>query len=80
MPGELIRRHCPEIVGAQLKMAAEALRAWRGAAARARLRGMLVGLATLPGVHSRRRRVQSTRTVPVEYLESILTPARGNAP
>ena len=38
----------PAIVGAQLRRAREALRAWRGAAARATLRGQIAGLANLP--------------------------------
>jgi GT2 family glycosyltransferase len=74
IPGALIRKHWRDIAGAQLRLAGEALRAWRGAAARARLRGMAAGLLTLPGVLAKRRKVQSTRTASIEYIESILTP------
>ncbi|HEC21464.1 MAG TPA: glycosyltransferase family 2 protein [Chloroflexi bacterium] len=74
-PGPLLRKHWPEIVRAQLRLAWEAIRAWRGEAARARLRGMLVGLLTLPRALRKRRQVQAMRTVSVEYLESILTPS-----
>ncbi len=74
-PGPLLRKHWPEIVRAQLRLAWEAIRAWRGEAARARLRGMLVGLLTLPRALRARRQVQAMRTVSVEYLESILTPS-----
>ena len=41
LPGAIFRRHWAKIVGAQLKIAFDALRAWRGEAARARLRGQL---------------------------------------
>lgn len=73
-PGPILRRHWREVVGAQLKLAWAAVRAWRGAAARARLRGMLAGLLTLPRVLAKRRAVQATRSVSVSYIESMLTP------
>lgn len=68
-PGPLLRRHWRAIVAAQLRIAWEALRAWRGAAARARLRGQWAGLVGLPQVLRRRRRELA---VSVEYLESLL--------
>lgn len=55
MPGPLIRRHLRAIVAAQLRVARDALRAWRGAAARARLRGQLAGLLGLPRALAWRR-------------------------
>jgi GT2 family glycosyltransferase len=74
-PGPLLRRHWPRIVRTQARIAWEALKAWRGRAARARLRGMLAGLLTLPGALRKRRQVQRMRTVSIEYVESILTDA-----
>ena len=71
-PSELLRRDWRRILGAQWRIAREALRAWRGTAARARLRGQVVGLVTLLRWLPERRRLQSTRTVPISYLESIL--------
>jgi GT2 family glycosyltransferase len=71
-PGDLWRLHWRAILWAQLRMAWEALRAWRGAAARARLRGMLAGLLGAPRMLSKRRAVQRSRTVDRSYLESIL--------
>ena len=44
-PAALWRKHAVKILRAQLDLAWEALRAWRGAAARARLRGMVAGCA-----------------------------------
>lgn len=73
-PSALWRKYGWLICKAQLKLAWEALRAWRGAAARARLRGMLAGLFGLPRMLRKRRRIQAARTVSIEYLESILLP------
>lgn len=73
-PGSLWRRYWPAIGRAQLGITVEALRAWRGAAARARLRGQLAGLIGLPKMLRKRRAVQATRRVSDEYLLSILTP------
>jgi len=50
------------------------LRAWRGAAARARLRGQLAALCHLPRLLRQRRAVQRTRRVTDEYLLSVLSP------
>ncbi len=73
-PGSLLRRYWPQIVKAQLRLALQSLRAWRGAAARARLRGQIVGLLTLPRLWRKRRAVQRLRRVSDEYLLSVLTP------
>jgi GT2 family glycosyltransferase len=72
-PGDLWRAHWRDVLRAQLRIAAEALRAWRGAAARARLRGQLAGLLGIPKMLRKRRAVQRSRIVDRSYLESILT-------
>ncbi len=72
-PTALLRKHWRRIVRAQVDIAWKALRAWRGEAARARLRGQLAGLWGLPRMLARRRVVQASRRVSNEYLESILT-------
>lgn len=72
LPGCLWRRHWRAILGAQLRIAGEALRAWRGQAARARLRGQLAGLWGLPRWLGKRRAVQATRRVDEGYLEKLL--------
>ncbi len=71
-PRSLLRRCGRRIVAAQLDIARDALRAWRGEAARARLRGQLAGLVRLPSLWGQRRRIQAGRRVSVEYLDSIL--------
>lgn len=73
-PGSLLRRHWPAILRAQLRIAADALRAWRGAAARARLRGQLAGLAGFFRFRRARQTVQATRRIDDRQLESLLTP------
>jgi GT2 family glycosyltransferase len=73
LPGSIFRRHWPAIIGAQLKIAADALRAWRGEAARARLRGQLAGLWGLPRWLAKRKLVQQKKRVDDTYLESLLT-------
>jgi GT2 family glycosyltransferase len=59
MPGPLIRLHFGRIVRGQWRVTRDALRAWRGEAARARLRGQLAGIAGLPRVLGWRRAAQS---------------------
>lgn len=72
MPGPLIRKHRGRIMRAQWRVARDALRAWRGAAARARLRGQVAGLLGLPRVLTWRRAVQPTRRVPVDFVDAML--------
>ncbi len=72
-PGSLLRRYWPAVLRAQWRISREALRAWRGAAARARLRGQLAALWHLPWLLRQRRAVQRTRRVGDEYLLGILS-------
>ncbi|MFQ5612875.1 MAG: glycosyltransferase family 2 protein [Anaerolineae bacterium] len=72
LPGHLWRANFWKIARAQLKIALEALRAWRGAAARARLRGQLSGLWLVPRWLAKRRQVQATRRASLDYLASLL--------
>lgn len=72
-PGPLLRKYWHRVVGAQLRLAGDAIKAWRGEAARARLRGMVSGVLTLPGALRKRRSIQRGRKVSLEYIESILT-------
>jgi GT2 family glycosyltransferase len=72
-PGALWRKYWLRILRQQWRTAWEAIRAWRGRAARARLRGMIAGLVRVPWLLRKRRAIQRTRRVTIEYLESILT-------
>ncbi|TET51232.1 MAG: glycosyltransferase family 2 protein, partial [Anaerolineales bacterium] len=72
-PGDLWRSHWKAILRAQLRITAEALRAWRGAAARARLRGQLAGLLGMPKMLRKRAQVQRSRIVDRAYLDRMLS-------
>jgi hypothetical protein len=74
---KIIQRRCGQsIEGAithkQWRLFVEALRAWRGEAARARMRGMISGVFHLPQLLRKRRLIQATRKVDDAYLLSIL--------
>ena len=71
-PGSLLRQNWWRIVRAQARRAWEAIKAWRGAAARATLRGMMAGVLTLPKALRERRHIQVSRRVSLEYIESLL--------
>ena len=72
MPGPLVRRHFGRIVAAQWRVTRDALRAWRGVSARARLRGQLAGLLRLPLALAWRREVQSKRNASIEAIDAML--------
>ncbi len=71
-PGDLWQRYWRAILRAQLRLAGEALRAWRGAAARATA-GHAGGPPGHPRMLRKRRAVQRTRRVDTAYLLSVLT-------
>lgn len=72
-PTALFRKHWRKILGRQARLAWEAIRAWRGEAARARLRGMLTAIVHIPALLRKRSVIQKSRKVTIEYLESILS-------
>lgn len=76
-PGPLLKKYWRTVVGTQIKRASEALKAWRGPAARATLRGMIAGLVTLPKPLRKRKIIQRNRKESLTIIESMLTP-RGN--
>ena len=73
-PGALLRRYWPHIVRAQWAITCDALRAWRGEAAQARLRGQLAGLLSWPRMLKKRRATlcEAARRVSDEYVEALL--------
>jgi GT2 family glycosyltransferase len=73
LPGFIFRRYWRLILKAQVMIATEALRAWRGEAAQARLRGQLAGIWGLPRWLAKRRFVQRSEQVSDAYIESLLT-------
>ena len=72
-PSSLWKIYRGVIIRKQWTLFVEALRAWRGEAARARIRGMLAGLIGLPKMLRKRRAVQAAR-VDDAYLLSLLLP------
>lgn len=73
-PTSLLRRNWQSIVKAQMSITAGALRAWRGEAARARLRGQIAGLAGIVSLLPARKVIQGKRTLDDDTLTSRLTP------
>lgn len=74
LPARLVPRLLPGIVAYQKQRALDALRAWRGAAARATLRGQIAGFAGLPRHLADRRGIQARRRVSDRAIERLLTP------
>jgi len=71
LPRHIWQRHHRAIISAQLEIATSALKAWRGEAARARLRGQLAGLRDLPRWFAKRQNI--TQRVSDSYIENLLT-------
>jgi len=72
-PTPLLRRYRSGILRAQWAVTRDALRAWRGEAARARLRGQLVGVLGWARMLEKRRAIQSGRRVELDYIESLIS-------
>jgi GT2 family glycosyltransferase len=79
-PRSLLAQHWRSVVQAQARIFWEALRAWRGAAARARLRGQLSGILGIGRMLRARRRQNLTtpRCVTDDYLLTVLSPVDEN--
>ncbi len=73
-PSSLLKKHWRLILKSQLNITREALRHWRGEAARARLRGQLAGLLGLFKMLPKRRQIQSNRRIDDDMLTAVLTP------
>jgi GT2 family glycosyltransferase len=73
VPGSVWRAHWRDILGGQWRIAWEALAAWRGEAARARLRGQGAGVFAIPSLLAKRRAVQAARKVSDDYILSMLS-------
>jgi len=73
LPSALLRKYWPRILRAQWAITRDALRAWRGRAARARLRGQLAGFLGWPRMLGQRRLIQAARRASDEYVEGLLS-------
>ncbi len=73
MPPSLLRKYWRKLLIRQSALAWSALKAWRGAEARARLRGMTEGLLTVRRAIAKRRHIQAMKCVADDYLDSLLS-------
>jgi GT2 family glycosyltransferase len=71
-PGALWKKHRRKILATQWSITRDALKHWRGASARARLRGQLAGIFALPRYLKKRATVQALKRLPDEELERLL--------
>ena len=72
LPAPLLRKYWPQIIRAQLNISYDALKAWRGEAARARLKGQLTALAHMPRWLSKRRKVQQQTHIDADVWEQLI--------
>jgi GT2 family glycosyltransferase len=72
-PTDLWKRYWRKILAAQFAITRDALRHWRGEAARARLRGQLAGVRALPRYLRKRQAVQALKRVSDAEIENLLT-------
>ncbi len=72
VPGEVLRANFGAIVGEQIKIFGSALKAWRGEAARNRMKGQLAGVLGLPKMLRARRKVQASRVIDAARVEALL--------
>ncbi len=79
-PTALARRHGASILRTQFRIAIDALRHVRGAAARATLRGQLVGALTAGRWWTARKRIAATRVLDEAALVSLMREAEGRDP
>lgn len=71
-PGSLWQKNRRRILAAQFAITRDALKNWRGAAARARMRGQLAGILALPRSLQKRRAIQAHKRANDSELEKLL--------
>jgi GT2 family glycosyltransferase len=73
-PSSLWRVHWKDVIKSQLIISWQAIRSWRGEAARARLRGQIAGLFGFYKMYRKRHLLRSTRRIDDNQLTKVLTP------
>jgi hypothetical protein len=73
-PASLLRKYWWPILKRQLGITWELLGQWRVEVSRARLKGQVIGVLSLPWMLRKRRTAQRLRRVSDAYLESLLQP------
>lgn len=74
-PAGLWQKNRRAILRSQFAITLDALKSWRGAAARARLRGQLAGLFALPHYLEKRKQIQALKRITDVELEKLLAKA-----
>ena len=73
-PTDMWRDHWRDVTAAQWGLIKDAVKAWRGEAARATLRGIAAGLLGIPRMLRKRRAIQARRKADRLYLERLMQP------
>ncbi len=73
-PSYLWRVHWKDVIKSQLRISWQAIRSWRGEAARARLRGQIAGLFGFYKMYRKRHLLRSTRRIDDVQLTKVLSP------
>lgn len=73
VPADVLRANAGAILGEQGKIFWSALKAWRGEAARMRLKGQLAGVLGVPKMLKRRKAVQAGGTINATQISNLLT-------
>jgi len=73
-PSDMWHDHRRAILAAQWQLISTAVKAWRGRAARATLRGVVAGIVGMPKMWRKRRAIQAKRQVDRIYLERLMQP------
>jgi hypothetical protein len=73
VPANVLRANAGAILGEQTKIFWSALKAWRGEAARMRMKGQVAGVLGLPKMLKARKNVQSSRVIEDAEIPNLLT-------
>jgi GT2 family glycosyltransferase len=71
VPSDVLRANLGKIVGEQFKITRDAIKAWRGEAARMRLKGQLAGVVGIPKMMAKRKAVQRAKASDVDVMRLL---------
>jgi GT2 family glycosyltransferase len=73
VPADVLRANAGAILGEQAKIFWSALKAWRGEAARMRMKGQLAGVLGIPKMIASRKNIQAGRAIERAQISNLLT-------